>query len=162
MKIALGEEGLLDAGLYAFAEEGAVGQHESGAATGLEDLHEQDEEEVGGLAGAELGGVIRFDAVLLHAAEGRVGDDDVHALPWTPVPQGSGEGVVVTDVGRDVDAVEHEVGHAEHVRQVLLLDAGEAVLNGAFVGLGPGLLTKVLNGADEESAGAQPGGSLGS
>jgi hypothetical protein len=80
VQVALGEQGFLDAGLDAFAEEGAVGQHESGAAAGLEDLHQQHEEEVGGLAGAELGGVVGLDAVLLHAAEGRVGDDDVHAL----------------------------------------------------------------------------------
>ena len=39
VQVALGEQGFLDAGLDAFAEEGAVGQHESGAATGLEDLH---------------------------------------------------------------------------------------------------------------------------
>ena len=75
MKVTLGEEGFLNARLRAFAEEGAVGQHESGAATGPEDLHEEHEEEVGSLAGAELGGVVGLDAVLLHATEGRVGDN---------------------------------------------------------------------------------------
>ena len=157
VEVALGEEGFLDAGLDAFAEERAVGQHESGAAAGLEDLHEEHEEEVGGLAGAELGGVVGLDAVLLHAAEGRVGDDDVHALLRAPVAQGAGEGVVVADVGGDVDAVQEEIGHAQDVRQVLLFDAGEAVLDGALVGLGLGLLAEVLDGADEEAAGAAGG-----
>ena len=154
VEVALGEEGFLDPGLGAFAEEGAVGQHESGAAAGLEDLHEEHEEEVGGLAGAELGGVVGLDAVLLHAAEGRVGDDDVHALLRAPVAQGAGEGVVVADGGGDVDAVQEEIGHAQDVREVLFLDAGEAVLDGALVGLGLGLFAQVLDGADEEAAGA--------
>ena len=157
VQVALGEEGFLDARLDAFAEEGAVGQHEAGAAAGLEDLHEEHEEEVGGLAGAELGGEVGLDAVLLHAAEGRVGDDDVHALLRAPVAQRAGEGVVVADVGGHVDAVQQQIGHAQDVRQVLLLDAGEAVLDGALVGLGLRLLAQVLDGADEEAAGAAGG-----
>lgn len=116
VEVALGEKGFLDAGLHAFAKKGAIRQHEAGAATGLEDLHEEHEEEVGGFAGAELGGVVGLDAVLLHAAEGRVGDDDVHSLLWAPVAQGPGEGVVVADVGGDVDAVQEEIGHAQDVR----------------------------------------------
>ncbi len=130
MKVALGEQLLLDAGLDAFAEESAIGQDQPGPAAGLEELHDEHEEQVGGLAGAEIGREVRLDAVLLHAAEGRVGDDDVHALLRSLVAQGAGEGVVVADVGGHVDAVQHHVGHAEQVRQVLLLDAGEAVLDG--------------------------------
>ena len=63
----------------------------------------------------------------------------------------------MADVGGDVDAVQEQIGHAQHVRQVLLLDAGEAVLDGALVGLGLGLLAQVLDGADEEAAGAAGG-----
>ncbi len=157
VQIALGEQGFLDAGFDAFAEERAIRQHESGAAAGLEDLHEEHEEEVGGLAGAELGGVVGLDAVLLHATERRVGDDAVHALLRAPVAQGTGEGVVVADVGGDVDAVQEEIGHAQDVREVLLLDAGEAVLNFPLVGLGLRLFAQVLDGADEEAAGAAGG-----
>lgn len=40
---------------------------------------------------------------------------------------------------------------------MLLLNAGEAVLDGALVGLGLGLLAQVLDGADEETAGAAGG-----
>ena len=71
-----------------------------------------------------------------------------------PVAQRAGERVVVADVGGHVDAVQKEIGHAQDVRQVLLLDAGEAVLDGLLVGLGLGLLAQVLDGADEEAAGA--------
>jgi hypothetical protein len=53
--------------------------------------------------------------------------------------------------------VQEEIGHAQDVGQVLLLDAGEAVLDGALVGLGLGLLAQVLDGADEEAAGAAGG-----
>jgi hypothetical protein len=104
--VALGEEGFLDAGLYAFPEEGAVGQHKSGAAAGFENLHQEYEEEGGGFAGAELGGEIGLDAVLLHAAEGRVCDNDIHALPRPPVTQRAGECVVVADVGGHINSVQ--------------------------------------------------------
>ncbi len=87
VQIALGEEGLFDARLNAFPKQCAVWQNESGAAAGLEDFHEQHKEEIGGLAGAELRGVVGLDAVLLHPAEGRIGDDDVHALLRSPVAQ---------------------------------------------------------------------------
>ena len=106
VQVALGEEGFLDAGFDAFAEEGAVGQHEAGAAAGLQDLHEEHEEEVGGLAGAKIGGEVGLNAVFFHAAEGRVSDDHSHALLRAPVAQRAGEGVVVADVGGDVDAVQ--------------------------------------------------------
>src|SRR5712664_3099240 len=43
------------------------------------------------------------------------------------------------------------------MRQMLLLDASEAVLDGTLVGLGLGLLAQVLNGADEETASAAGG-----
>ena len=43
------------------------------------------------------------------------------------------------------------------MRQVLLLDAGKAILNGALVVLGLGLFTQVLDGADEEAAGTAGG-----
>ena len=61
------------------------------------------------------------------------------------------------DVGRNVDTVQQEIGHAQHVRQVLLLNAGEAFLDSALIGLGLGLLAQVLDGADEEAAGAAGG-----
>ena len=157
VQVALGEEGFLDAGLYAFAEEGAVGQHKPGAAAGLEDLHEKHKEEVGGLAGAELGGVVGLDAVLLHAAEGRVGDDDVNTLLRTPVAQGAGESVVVADVGGDIDAVQEEIGHAQDVREVLLLDAGEAVLNGPSRLPRSWLVCAGARWPDEKAAGAAGG-----
>ena len=68
-----------------------------------------------------------------------------------PTNSGAREGFVVADVGWVVDAVREEVGHAQDVREVLLLDAGEAVLDGAFVGLGLGLFAQVLDGTDEEA-----------
>ncbi len=157
VKVAIGEEGFFDAGLDTFAEEGVVWQHQTGAATGLEDLHEENEEEVGGFAGAELGGVVGLNAVFLHAAEGWVGADYVHAFFRAPVAQGAGESVVVADVGRHINAVQEKIGEAENVREMLFLDAGEALLNGAFVGFGLGLLAEVSDEGRDEAARAGRG-----
>jgi hypothetical protein len=80
VEVALGEKGLLNAGLHALGEDGA------GAASGIEQLH--DEDEVRCLAGAELGGEVGLDAVFLHAAEGRIGHDAVDAFFRAPVAEG--------------------------------------------------------------------------
>ena len=148
VQVAFGEQRFLDAGLHALAEERAVGQHERGAAAWLENAHEEHEEQVGRLAGAELAWKVGFDAVFFHAAERRVGDDHIDALLRLPVTQRARQRVVVADVGRNVDAVQQQVGHAEQVRQVLLLDAGEALLNGCSSSSRLGLLAEVLDGAD--------------
>ena len=157
MQIAVGKESLLDACLHAFAEERAIWQHETSAAAGLEQLHDEHQKEVGGLPRAELGGEVRLDAILLHAAEGRVCHDHVHTFLWPPITQWTCETIVVPDVGRDVDPVQEEIGHAQDVRQMLFLDASEALLNAALVCFRLRLLAKVLDGVDKEAASAARG-----
>ena len=60
----------------------------------------------GGLSGAEAGGEVLFDAVLFHAAEGGIGDDDLHPVAGAVAGQRLGQGVVVADLGGDFDAVQ--------------------------------------------------------
>ena len=64
-----------------------------------------------------------LDAVFFHAAEGRIGDDHIDAVLGAVVAQRASQGVVVADLRGHVDAVEDHVGHAQEVRQRLLLDA---------------------------------------
>ena len=63
VEVALVEERFLDTRFHTFAKEGAIGKDKAGAAAGLEQLHEQHEEEIGCLACAELGGKICLNAV---------------------------------------------------------------------------------------------------
>jgi hypothetical protein len=86
---------LFETGLDTLAEERAVGQNDGGAAGGLEQANDQGEEEVGGLAGAEVRGEVRLDAVFLAAAEGWIGEDDVDAVAGGVADVGPGERVVV-------------------------------------------------------------------
>jgi hypothetical protein len=111
----------------------AVGQHHGGAAAGLQQLHDQHQEQVGGFTGAEGGRKIRFYAVLFHAAEGRVGDDHFHALFRPPADQRARQRVVVADIAGHINAVQDHVGGAEQVRQRLLLDAEYAALQDRFI-----------------------------
>jgi hypothetical protein len=52
----------------------------------------------------------------------------------------------MADAGGDVDTMEEEVGHAEDVREMLFLDAGEALLVGALVLVGQGLIASLQHG----------------
>ena len=80
VQVALFQQMFLEAGLDAFAEQRAVGQHDGGAATGFEQADEQRQKQVGGFLGAEVGGEVGFDAVFFTPAKGRVGEDDVHPV----------------------------------------------------------------------------------
>jgi hypothetical protein len=95
VQVALGQQLFLDAGLHALAEQGAVGQHQRGAAVGLEDVLDEHQEQVGRFLGAHVGRKALLDARLFDAAEGRVGQHHVHAVGRRVVAQRAGQGVVV-------------------------------------------------------------------
>ena len=84
MEVALLHQMFLEPRLYALAEQRAVRQHHGGAAVLLQQPDDEGEEQVGGFLGAEVLREIRFDAVFLASAEGRVGEDDVHAVGLGP------------------------------------------------------------------------------
>ena len=74
------------------------------------------------------------------------------------VAQRAGQRVVVADVGGHIDAVQDHVGGAQHVRQRLLLDAVDALLQELLVVRRFHLLlADVFDGAGEEAAGAAGG-----
>jgi hypothetical protein len=158
VQVALGEQFLLDAGFDAFAKERAVGQHNRAASAVFDQVHDEDEEQVGGFAGADGGGEILLDAILLHAAERRVGDDDIHAVFRAVIAERSGEGVVVADLAGHFDAVQEHVGGAEQMRQGLLLHAVDGGLQDFLVSRRfHALLADVFDGAGEEAARATRG-----
>ena len=97
VQVALLQQFLLDARLDAFAEQRAVGQHDGAAATLAQEMDNEHEEKVGGFLGAIGGGKILLGAVLFHAAERRVGHDDVHAVVGGVTGVGPGKRVVVAD-----------------------------------------------------------------
>ena len=80
VEVALFHQVFLEPRLHAFAEERAIRQHHGGAAFGFEDTDDEGKKEIGGLAGLEVLGEVALDAVFLAAAEGRIGENDVHAV----------------------------------------------------------------------------------
>jgi hypothetical protein len=80
VEVAFLHQVFLEPGLHAFAKEGAVRQDHRRPAAGFEQADDEGEEQVGGFAGLEMLGEVGFDAILLAAAEGRVGEDDVHTI----------------------------------------------------------------------------------
>ena len=66
---------------------------------------------------------------LPRAAEGGIGEDDVHPVGLRVADIGPGQRVVVADEGRVVDAVKQHVGDAEHVRELLLLGGAQDLLH---------------------------------
>ena len=154
MQVALGQQLFFDAGFDALAKQGAVGQHQGGAATGLQDVFDEHQKQVGRFFGANVCRKALFNARLFHAAKGRVGQDHVHPVGGGVVAQGAGQGVIVPDGAGHLNAMQHEVGHAQHVRQLLLFHAVDAGLQRGILLGRVHLFAQVFNGAHQKAAGA--------
>ena len=154
MQVALLQQLLFDAGFNAFAKQGAVRQHQRGTALVFKQVLDEHQKQVGRLFGAHVGGKVVFGAGLFHAAKRRVGDDDVHTVGGAIVAQRAGEGVVMGDLAGHFYAMQHHVGGAQHVGQLLFLHAPHAALQGGLVLLVLDLFAQVLQGADQKAAGA--------
>ena len=153
MEIALRQEFLLDPALHTLAKECSVRQHDRCPAAILQDVHDQDEEEIGGFPGLVHGREVRLDPVLLHAAERRVRYDHVHPVPGRVILQRAGKGVVVPDLDRDIDAVQHHVRDTEQVWHRLLLDPVDGALEQFLVLRGLHGLPDILDRTGKEPAG---------
>ena len=116
-----------------FAEERPVGQDDSGPAAGFEQPHDQGQEEVGCLLGAEVLRKVRFDPVFFTAAEGGVGQDDVDAVRLGVADVGPGQRVVMTHKAGVFDPMQQHVGDAQHVRELLLFDGPQPFLHCGFL-----------------------------
>ena len=98
---------------------------------------------------------VALNAVLLLAAKGRVGQHDVHPVLPLPADIRPGQGVVVAHEAGVLNAVQQHVGHAQHMRQGLLLHGPQGGLQGGLV-LGPldVALAHVAQRAAQKAAGA--------
>ena len=110
VEVALRHQVLLEAGLDALAEQGAVGQDHGGAAARFQQTDDEGEEQVRRLPRAEVLREVGLDAVLLLAAEGRIGEHDVHPVLPLPADVGPRQGVVVAHEAGVLDAVQQHVG----------------------------------------------------
>ena len=70
VEVAIGEEFFADALLVAVAGDAAVRKDDGAAATGLQQLDEENDKEVGGFPAAEGGGEVRLHAVGNAGTEG--------------------------------------------------------------------------------------------
>ena len=151
-QVALGQKLFVDGGLHAFAKQCAVGQHQCGAAIGFKDVFDEHQKQVGRFFGAYIGRKAMLDARLFDAAKGRVGQDHVYPVGWRLVTQRAAQGVVVANQAGHFDAVQHEVGHAQHVGHLFFLDAQDAFLQRDFFFSVVHLFAQVFDGADQKAA----------
>src|ERR1700731_2893262 len=109
----------LEPGLHAFAEQRTIGQDHGGAAFGFQDSDDEGQEEIGGFAGLEMLGKVALDAIFLAPAEGRIGEDYIHAIRLRIADVRPRQRVVVADEAGILDTVQKHVSYTEHVRKLL-------------------------------------------
>jgi len=157
VEVAVGEEFLADALFVAVARDAAIREDDGAAATGPEELDEENDEKVGGFPAAKGGGEVRLHAVGDACTEGGIGEDDLHLLLGADAVVFCLEAVPVVVVG-DVHAVEDKIGEAEHVGDGFVFPAGDGFLEDRFVVEGADfLLADVINGSAEEAASSSGG-----
>ena len=123
----------------------------------LELAHDELEEEERGLGGLLVGGEVVEDAALLLAAEGRVGEDDIHTVVVADFGDLHCESVAVFDV-RVFQPVQEQIHLHEHVGQRLRLLSEQCfLLKNTAVGDGFAGGREVVVGLDKEAAGATGG-----
>jgi len=158
MQVAFLQQVLLQSCLHAFAEQRPVGQHHRRASAVFQQPDDEGEEEVGGLARLEVLGEVALYAVFLAPAEGRIGEDDIHAVRLAVADVGAGERIVVAHERRVVDAVQQHVGDAQHVRKLFLFHSAQRSLHAPLVLRGLHVTaTHVAQRAGEKSAGTAGG-----
>ena len=86
--------------------------------------HDELQEQQRGFGGLLVFGEIALDAFLLLAAEGRVGEDHIHAVALADVGELEAQGVAGVNLRR-VEAVQQQVHLAEQIRQRLGFAAEE-------------------------------------
>ena len=119
--------------------------------------HDELQEEQRGFRRLFVFGEIALDALLLLAAEGRVGEDHVHAVALADVGELVAERVAGINLRR-VESVQHQIHLAEQIRQRFRFAAEEGFfLQDLAVGHGLHLFRQMIVGFDDESAGATGG-----
>ena len=88
------------------------------------------------------------------ATKGRVGEHHVDPVVRAVVAQRAHQGVVVPHLAGHLDAVQHQVGDAQHVGHLLLFHAADAVLQHRFLLGVLHLSAQVLDRTDQKAAGA--------
>lgn len=133
VEVELRDQLLLEGDLGAIrSEEEAVRQDDGGAAIPLEAAEDDGHKEVCGLAAGQICGEVLLDGILFRAAVWRIHENDVKGVSLGVVEQIAGERVVVHHVG-GVQAMKQEVGDAEGVGELLLLDAVEGRIERGYI-----------------------------
>ena len=135
------------------AEQKAVGQDDRRAAAGLEPVHDDRQKQVGGFAAGEVCREVVFDVGLLAAAVGRIHQHHVELVVRGVVQHVVQQAVVVVDAGV-VQVVQQKVGDAEHIGELLFLDAVDRAGPGRLIGGGLHLPAQLLEPAHQKAAGA--------
>lgn len=154
MEVELLQELALDVQLGVVgAEEEAVGQDHGGPTVLLEPVHHHGHKQIRRLGAGQVRREMVLDLGLLVAAVGGIHEDHIKLIFLGVVQHVLQQAVVVIDLGH-VHAVEQHVRHAEHIGELLLLNAIDGAAEGFLIGHGGDVLLQRFQPACEEAAGA--------
>ena len=153
MQVKLVEQLSFDGRFYTLTKKEAIGKHHcSPTGVVLQQMHDQRQKKVSSFAGLVLSGKVVFYTILFHTTERRIGDDNIYPISGAVVLERAAEGVVVTDVGGDINTVQHHVGQGKHVRERFFFHPMNTLLQNEQVVRVVYLLLEMLNGIGEKAA----------
>ncbi|SDW21205.1 hypothetical protein SAMN05421882_100538 [Nitrosomonas communis] len=145
---------LFECGFYPFTKQKAIRQHH-GRPTGvvLEQVHDQRHEQIGRFTCLVFAWKVVLDAIFFHAAEWGIGDNDIDPIPATVILERPTESIIMPNARGYIDAVQHHVGHRQHVWQRFLFHPIDSRLQGSQIVSVVNLLLEMLNGTGKKTAG---------
>ena len=135
------------------AEQKAVRQDHRRPAILFQPVHNHRHEQVGGLAAGQVAGEMVLHVRLLAAAVGGIHQYHVHLVVLGVVQHIVKQGIRVVHLGH-IQPMKQKVGHAEHIGELLFLDAVDGIAVSFLVLCGFHLLVQLLQPADDKAAGA--------
>ena len=143
VQVALAQQQLLELGLEAVAEHKAIRQYHGGAAIFFQQFFDdQRHEHVGGFPGFKIAGKIGTDAILLIAAERRIGNQAIDFFVGTPIVPSPTQGVATFNLAGYFNTMQQHIGGTQQMRQLLFLNAANQFLDCAFI-VGTRLITQL-------------------
>ena len=153
VEIESGQELFLDIELGVVrAKEETVRKDDRRASVFLQTVEDQRHKEIGRFTAGQIVGEVALDVGLFAAAVGRIHHNDIETVFVRIVQDVADEGIVVDDVWHVYIMQEH-IGDAEHVGELLLLDAVDRLVV-RFGVFDSAFLRKSLQPAGDETAGA--------
>ena len=102
--------------------------HRSPSPIRLQQIHNQRHKQISRFPRLILLRKIVLNPILLHSPKRWIRNNDIHPIPRTIIPKRTTQRIIVTNIRRHINPMQHQISHRQHMGQRLLLHTMNIVL----------------------------------